>query len=505
MNQNEREALESLCRHLRETALLDSVAEALGWDERTMLPPRAGEYRADQIAYLSGLVHARRTEPRVGEWLDRLAGSPAAQDLHSDIGATIREARRQYNKQIKLPRTLVEQLARTSVQAQQVWVQARKDNDFAAFAPWLQKTVELKRQQAEAQGYPDCPYDALLDDYEPGAKTADVTRTLAGLREELRPLVTGLAETRRRPRADVLHRDYPVEAQEVFGREAAARIGFDFQRGRLDVTTHPFCARLGPHDCRITTRYNRHAFAEAFFGTLHEAGHGIYEQGLRVDQFGLPPGSAASLGIHESQSRLWENLVGRGEGFWHYFFPVAQRHFPAALSDVELADFVFCINAVEPSLIRIEADEATYNLHIVIRFELEQELISGALPVADPPQAWNDKYQENLGICPPSDAEGVLQDIHWSAGLFGYFPTYSLGNLYAAQFFDRARQDLGDLQSMFAAGEFAPLRDWLGSHIYERGFCDTPDQLVEQVTQAPLSHRPLMEYLRGKLGPLYGI
>ena len=505
MNQSERRTFDKLCGHMREAELLVSTAAVLGWDERTMLPAQGGAYRAEQLAFLSGLIHRRRTDPVVGACLEELTDSSLAEDPHSDAGATIREWKRQYDKQIKLPRSLVEEMARTEVQAQQVWVQARSDNDFGLFAPWLEKTIGLKRRQAEAQGYADCPYDAMLDDFEPGAKTSHVAATLAGLREELQPLVASIAESSRRPPADVLSREFPVAAQEAFGRDVAARIGFDFQRGRLDVTDHPFCARVGPSDCRITTRYSKRAFSEAFFGTLHEAGHGLYEQGLRVDQFGLPPGSAVSLGIHESQSRMWENLVGRSDGFWRHFFPAAQRQFPAALGDVELDAFVFCINAVQPSLIRIEADEATYNLHIVIRFELEQALINDALRVADLPQAWNDKYQQNLGVCPTRDADGVLQDIHWSAGLFGYFPTYTLGNLYAAQFFVAARRDLGDLDAMFAAGEFAPLKNWLDKQIFERGQCESADELVMKISQSPLSHRPLMQYLRDKLEPLYGI
>jgi carboxypeptidase Taq len=470
-----------------------------------MIPPAAVDYRAEQVAYLTGMIHERRTTAELGQWLEELVDSDLARDGHSDEGATIRELRRHYLKQVKLPKSLVEEMGRVSIQAQQVWVEARKKDDFAMFAPWLEKTVGLKRQQAQAVGFEDCAYDALLDDYEPGARTSDVAATLTALREELQPLVAGIAETTRRPRPEVLGRSYPVEAQQAFSREAAARIGFDFTRGRLDVTDHPFCTRLGPRDCRITTRYNENAFAEAFFGTLHEAGHGIYEQGLREEQFGLPPGSAASLGIHESQSRLWENLVGRSLGFWKHFYPAAQNYFPTALSDVELDEFVFCVNQVRPSLIRIEADEATYNLHIIIRFELEQDLINGQVQVADLPEAWNSKYEENLGIRPPNNAQGVLQDIHWGAGLFGYFPTYSLGNLYAAQLFAAAEQHLGSLEVQFAAGEFTPLRNWLSEKIYARGLCERPGELVAGVTGMEFSHQHLMAHLRGKLGPLYGI
>ncbi|MEX0977907.1 MAG: carboxypeptidase M32 [Pirellulales bacterium] len=279
----------------------------------------------------------------------------------------------------------------------------------------------------------------------------------------------------------------------------------DFRRGRLDVTAHPFCTELGPNDCRITTRYDEHFFNGAFFGTLHEAGHGIYDQGLRTDWYGLPPGEYVSLGIHESQSRLWENLVGRSRAFWQHFFPALQQAFPAALSGVSLDGFYFAINDVRPSLVRVEADEATYNLHILVRFELEQALLKGDLPVSDLPGAWNEKYHQYLGIRPDSDSDGVLQDVHWSAGLVGYFPTYSLGNLYASQFFEQAEKDLGALAPQFARGEFAPLRRWLTENIHRHGRCFSAAELVQRITGKPLSHAPLIAHLRKKLGPLYGM
>jgi carboxypeptidase Taq len=344
-----------------------------------------------------------------------------------------------------------------------------------------------------------------LDDYEPHELTSNVRRVLADLRGALVPLVGEIAASSRRPDVTILSRHYPRHAQESFARRAAEAIGFDFRRGRLDVTAHPFCTGLGPHDCRITTRYDEQFFPGAFFGVLHEAGHGLYDQGLRGEWYGLPPGEAVSLGIHESQSRLWENLVGRSRAFWQHFYPAAQQAFPEALSATSLDEFYFAINDVRPSLIRVEADEATYNLHILVRFELEQALLADDLPVADLPAAWNEKYQNYLGIRPDTDADGVLQDVHWSAGLVGYFPTYSLGNLYAAQFFAQAQQDLGALAPQFARGEFAPLRDWLCEKIHRHGRCFTAAELVENITGKPLSHAPLMAHLRDKFAPLYGL
>ncbi len=319
------------------------------------------------------------------------------------------------------------------------------------------------------------------------------------------PLVAEIAASKRRPNLAPLKRHYPAAQQEAFGRGAAAAIGFDFRRGRLDTTVHPFCSGVGPNDCRITTRYDENFFSTAFFGILHEAGHGLYDQGLAPEDYGLPTGEAISLGIHESQSRMWENLVGRGHAFWRHFFPAARQTFPDALAEETLDNFYFAINDVQPSLVRVEADEATYNLHILIRFELEQELLADNLRVGDLPAAWNAKYREYLGIEPPNDSLGVLQDIHWAAGLVGYFPTYSLGNLHAAQLYAQAEKDVGPLAESFARGEFRPLGDWLHAHVHRVGQRDTAAELIERLTGRPLEHAPLVDYLRGKLGPLYGI
>jgi carboxypeptidase Taq len=499
------DAYDELCSLAREAALVESIEAMLGWDERTYMPPAAGEYRAEQMTFLSGLMHKKRTSQRLGELLSELGSSEPAKDKHSEAGATIRELKRQYDKRVKLPQTLVEELTRASVLGQQAWVKAREDNNYAAFAPHADKLFHLKRQQAECLGYKDNPYDALLDDFEPDAKTAEVANVLDQLRSQLVPLVQAIMQSGRQAPVEILHREYPAVAQEAFGKAAAAAIGFDFGRGRLDVTHHPFCSGLGPHDCRITTRYDERFFNSAFFGILHEAGHGIYDQGLRPELFGLPPGNYLSLGIHESQSRMWENLVGRSRAFWQHFFPRLQSAFPAAIGDVKLDEFFFAINHVAPSLIRVEADEATYNLHIIIRFDLEQAMLSQDLPIGDLPGAWREKYQQYLGVEPATDADGCLQDIHWSAALIGYFPTYSLGNLYAAQFFEQADRDLGGVAQMLARGEFDPLKSWLNEMIHHRGQCYTAAELVQLVTGAPLSHAPLIRHLRGKLSPLYGL
>jgi carboxypeptidase Taq len=505
MPRSAEELYQQVCQHVRQTALWASMEAALGWDERTMLPAAAGPYRAEQLTAISGMLHRRWTDPQLVADLAELAAGPLAQEPSRDAAVTIRRLKRRVDRRVKLPQKLVEELTRTAVLGQQAWQQARQDNDFPSFQPLLERTIALKCEEAQALGYPQCAYDALLDDYEPEERTANVARVLADLREQLVPLVAEIRQSRRRPKLSILQRCYPVAEQAAFAREAAVAIGFDFNRGRVDVTAHPFCTTLGPHDCRITTHYDPQFFNSAFFSVLHEAGHGLYEQGLPSEHYGLPLGEAVSLGIHESQSRLWENLVGRSHAFWEHFFAAAQGHFPAALGDVALDDFYAALNHVEPSLIRIEADEATYNLHILIRFELEQALLEGQLSVADLPAAWNQMYRTQLGVEPARDAEGVLQDVHWSAGLVGYFPTYALGNLYAAQFFAQADAELGGLHAQFARGEFLPLRHWLAEKIHQQGQRYTAAELVQRVTGRPLSSEPLLRHLRAKFGPLYGL
>jgi len=502
-NQAQKQTYQQLCEAAQEVALLARIQHLLDWDEHTKMPKAGGAYRAEQTAYMAGLVHQKQTAPEIGDWLDQLVDSPAADDPTSDTGANIRHLKRDYEKKTRLPQALVEQLARACVLGQQTWVEARRASDFEQFRPQLAEIICLKREEAAALGYRDTPYDPLLDDYEPGESTANVARVLDELRDALVPLVQAIASSKERAEVSLLARRYPVGVQESFGTQVAELIGFDFNAGRLDVTDHPFCTGLGPGDVRITTRYDEHAFSDAFFGILHEAGHGLYDQGLPREQYGLPLGEDVSLGIHESQSRLWENQVGRSRAFWEHVFPQAQAAFPEALGNVELSAFYGAINDVRPSLIRVEADEVTYNLHILIRFELEQALIEDRLPVADLPGAWNEKYEHYLGITPPNDAEGVLQDVHWSAGLFGYFPTYALGNLYAAQFFRQAATDLGDLDGSFRHGDFAPLLGWLRQHIHSHGRRYSATELVERITGAPLQHDALMSQLAQKYGEIY--
>lgn len=500
------ELYQELVGHLRQTSLLGSCVNVLGWDEQTYLPTAGAEHRSNQLGLLAGMIHDRVTHPRVGELLGELGQRSDLGEPDSPPVVNVRESRRQYDRATKLPKALVEELSRVTSLGQQAWVKARKASDFAQFRPWLEKIVELKRQEARCIGFGSgAPYDALLDEYEPGMKVGDVQAVFTPLREALVKLVADIAAAPKKPDVMILHRRYPIEAQRVFATDVAQRIGFDFEAGRLDVTAHPFCNGIGPGDCRLTTRYNENHFPEAFFGVLHEAGHGMYEQGLDRAAYGTPMGDSVSLGIHESQSRMWENFVGRSLPFWRHFYPQAQAHFPDALGTVRLDEFYAAVNDVRPSLIRVEADEVTYNLHIMLRFELEQPLIAGDLQPADVPTVWTETFTRYFGIVPPDDRRGCLQDVHWSGGMIGYFPTYALGNMYAAQLYNAADRDLGGLDAQFARGEFQPLKEWLNTRIHQKGKQYRPQRLVEMVTGETLSPQPLIAQLKKKFGPLYGL
>jgi carboxypeptidase Taq len=498
------DAYQWLATHSRETALLGSVARLLGWDQRTYIPLKGHAHRADQLALMARLIHERETDPRVGEHLSQVEGSELTADPGSPEAVNAREWRRTFERATRIPPELAEALAKAAAEGETAWEQARPQNDWPGFLPFLERLVDLSRQEAEALGYTTEPYDALLDGYEVGETAAGLESLFRNLRESLVPLVDAIRGSSRVPDVAVLHRHYPRALQEQFSREAVVKIGYDLEAGRLDPTAHPFSTGLGPGDVRITTRYDENFFSTAFFGTLHETGHALYNQGLPPKHWGTPRGHSISLGIHESQSRMWENLVGRSLGFWEHFFPKAQALFPS-LQDVSLETFHFAINQVAPSLIRVEADEVTYNLHIIFRFELERSLINGGLQARDLPEAWNAKIQEYLGLTPPDDRDGVMQDVHWSGGHLGYFPTYTLGNIYAAQFFAKASGELGDPAGLFARGEFETLLDWLRRNIHSQGSRHRPRDLVRVVTGEDRDSRFLVEYLSDKVKALYAL
>jgi carboxypeptidase Taq len=499
-----RSAYDELLRRSREGALLASCADLLGWDEETYMPAGGVANRAEQLALLAGLQHEKATDPRVGDLLAAVDGSDVAAD--PAFAANVREWRRRYRRQARVPRPLVEELARATSLAQQEWAAARQDDDFARFRPWLERVLALRREEAGAIDPAADPYDVLLDEYEPGATGAGLARLFDDLRRELAPLVEAIAGAPRRSDVTVLRREYPADRQRDFAEMAAAAVGFDFHGGRLDAAAaHPFFCTVGPGDCRITTRYDAHDFRAGFFGTLHEVGHALYEQGLPADRRGEPAGEAPSLGLHESQARLWENTVGRSRPFWEHFLPHARRHFPAALYGVRLDAFYLAVNHVEPSYFRVGADEVTYNLHILLRFDLERALVAGGLCPADVPGAWEEASRRCLGVVPPTAAKGCLQDGHWGSGLFGYFPTYTLGNLIAAQLYARASEEAGGLERSMARGDFSGLLLWLRERVYRPGHVYPAAELVERATGAPLSHRPLVEALRRKYGELYRV
>ena len=499
------EAYEALVRDAREEALLAACAALLEWDELTCMPPGGVEGRSRQRALLAGLHHERATSPVRGELLAALEGAPRASDPESTAAANVRELRRVYERSRKLPRRLVEETARVTSLAQQEWVAAREASEFARFEPWLTRIVALKRDEAACLGDGGDAYDALLDGYEPGTTSAQLEPLFEALRRGLAPLAAAIAGSPRRAKLAVLRRDFPIEQQRAFGEMVAAAVGFDFERGRIDVSAHPFSTSLGPGDCRITTRFDARNFCDGFFAILHEVGHALYEQGLAPELRGTPAGEAVSIGMHEAQSRLWENRVGRSRAFWEHFYPQAQEAFRHTLRGVTLDEFHLAVNAVAPSLIRVDADEVTYGLHVLVRFELERALVSGDLAVADLPAAWREAYRRHLGIEPANDAEGCLQDGHWAEGLFGYFPTYSLGDVIAAQLYETAAAELGDLDAQLAKGEFAGLRGWLRERVHREGGRWTAARLVERVTGRPPEPRPLLDALRAKYTALYGI
>lgn len=495
-------AYESFVENIRELGTARAIEALLDWDQETYMPPRAAEDRANQLAFMAGLIHERLTSDTLGGLLDSLERDGQAADEAQQTN--VRETRRDFDRAVKLPRRLVEEIARATSLARNVWIKARADSDFPAFAPHLERLLDLKRQAADAVGWTTERYDALMDEFEPGAKSAEIEQVFKALRAELVPLAAAIAKAPRQPDLSILERECPVEAQAAFNRRMAEALCFDFQAGRIDISAHPFCTHLSPLDVRMTTRYDAKYMPGSLFGVLHETGHALYEQGQDVQHALTPRGSAVSLGIHESQSRMWENLVGRSREFWEHFYPALQAAFPS-MARVPLDAWVFAINAVRPSLIRVEADEVTYGLHIMLRFELERGLIAGKLATKDVPAAWNDGMRQLVGITPGSDALGCLQDIHWASGIFGYFPTYQLGNLYAAQFYEAAQRALPDLRDRIRKGELRPLREWLRENIHRHGRRYPASELVRHVTGRPLSAEPFLKYLRSKFAPLYGL
>jgi len=494
-------AYAELIRRSRDKSVLSSCLDLLSWDEEVCMPRGGVGHRSEQRALLAGLVHDRGTDPEYEGLLAAVEGTPLVSDPDSVSAVNVRELRRDYDRERRLPRRLVEESARVHALASQAWAEARKNNDYKSFAPWLDRVFSLSREEADALGYTTERYDALLDIYEPGMTAERVAALFTQLEAQLVPLVAALRDKSEVPSDSVRTRDFPVDRQHRFMEKVAGELGFNMESGRLDVVQHPFCSKIGPGDVRVALRYFPRNFAGGFFALVHEVGHALYDQGLDPEYYGAPMGEAVSLGIHESQSRLWENYVGRSEGFWRHFYPELESVFPEAVHDIPLETFRRAVNRVSPGLIRVEADELTYNLHVVIRFELERALLSGDLVSGDLPGAWNELYQRRLGITPPDDATGCLQDIHWSDGLIGYFPTYTLGNVYAAQLFAAAERDIGPLEEAFAKGDFGTLRAWLVEKIHRHGKRYQPTELVERATGSAPDPSALIESLSRRYRP----
>ena len=490
---------ERLNTRLAEIVDLRKAVGILYWDQQTMMPLAGAAGRAEQIATLSRTAHELFVAEETGRLLDELRSYEDSLDPDSNEASLVRVTREDYEKARRVPPELRAELSRAGSQGFHVWVEARAKNDFALFLPVLERNVELKHRYVECFEPADEPYDVLLDDYERGMTTAEVREVFDELKRELVPLIADLREHDDSSLADVVTGDFPLAAQRAISHEVVELFGFRPDTWRLDPTEHPFASGAGVDDIRITTFYHEHNL-ESLFATMHEYGHGLYEHQIDAALDRTPLGTGVSLGLHESQSRMWENLVGRGMPFWRFFYPRLREAFPAQLRNVELDRFYRAVNRIVPSLIRIHADEVTYNMHVILRFELEQEIVNGRVDLRDLPEEWNRRMDEYLGIEVPSDAEGVLQDVHWSGGAIGYFSTYSLGNVMSLQIWDRVLADIPDLDDQFERGEFGQLREWLHERLHRHGRKFSPRETLERVAGGPLDAAPYLRYLREKHG-----
>lgn len=484
---------------MQKIADLRYAGAVLEWDQETYLPTRGAEIRARQLATLASQAHEMFTAPAMGALLEELDGH---QELGGPERANVARSLEDYRSQSKYPAAFVEELSMATSESYHAWMEARKKNDFRVFSPALSVMVALKRRQAELLGYREHPYDALVDEYEKGMTVAQLDVLFGEVRASLKGLLDEIL-AKPSPDDNMLHGHYDRDRQWELGISLLKAMGFDFQAGRQDISEHPFTTNFNARDVRLTTRIAEGNLSDMTWSCIHEGGHGLYEQGLPFDQYGLPLGEAASLAIHESQSRLWENNVGRGRAFWMRHYPGLQDRFPR-LKDTGIEAFYHAINKVSPSLIRTEADEVTYHFHVMIRYELEKKLLTGDLEVSGLADAWNELYHTYLGVTVPDDKSGVLQDVHWSHGSFGYFPTYSLGSFYAAQFYAAATREIPDLAGRIAGGDLASLLEWLREHIHRYGRAYYPGALCERVTGEPLNFRYFMDYVRDKYGAIYG-
>ena len=500
MNQH----FEALKTRLADVHNLEMAGALLDWDQQTYMPAGGAAARAEQRATISKIAHGLFTDDETARLLQQAESDPDFAP-ESDDEALLRVARRDFDKATKLPPSLVTETARVTSLAHEAWMKARENSDYAMFAPWLERILDINRRTADALGYEEKLYDALLDQYEEGMTCRDLDPIFAQLKAVVVPLARAIGGNSDAVDDAVLHRGYDEEGQRLFAENVLSDCGYDFNRGRQDRSVHPFCTHFSRDDVRITTRYNGRDLQSALFGSLHEMGHALYEQGVDEAFDGTPLGGGTSLGVHESQSRLWENLVGRSPQFWNHYFPRLQQTFPHQLNDVSPHDFNRAMNRVAPSLIRVEADEVTYNLHIILRYEMEVEMLESRLSVQDAPEAWNARMQDYLGLTPPDDAHGILQDIHWSLGSMGYFPTYSLGNILSVQLWECALNDAPSIPDDISQGRFDSLLSWLRENVHRHGRKYPPKELIRRATGSDLDVAPYAKYLQTKFSAIYGV
>jgi carboxypeptidase Taq len=494
--------MQELRARLAEVADLNNTKQLLGWDHQTMMPPAGSTNRAEALGTLERITHDLFVSDETGRLLERAAAELDGTAPDSDDARIVVVTRRRWEKARRVPTELAAEMSRAATVGHDAWIEARSKSDFAAFAPYLERNFELVRRYIECFDSYESPYDVLLDDFEPDMRTAEVSSLFAELRSQLVPLIATLREHSDRVDDSCLHGSFPTDSQRRLVAEVLELMGFEKRSWRMDDTVHPFAVGIGAGDTRITTRWDESYFASGLYGAMHECGHGLYEAGIADELRRTPLGHGESLSLHESQSRMWENMVGRSRQFAEVLAPRAAKAFGIELDPDTLYR---AVNLVKPALIRVEADEATYGLHVVLRFELEQDVVAGRLKVADLPEAWNAKVKEYLGIDVPDDAHGVLQDVHWSGMAIGYFPTYALGNLIAGQLWERAHDDVPDLDQRIAEGEVSPLREWLRDRVHRHGSKWGSRELLERVTGSTITVAPFVSYLKRKLGDVYRV
>lgn len=488
--------------------ILSGIAQLLNWDQETYMPEGAAAIRAQQLETLAGIVHEAKVGKEFGDALSKLIdvkkGMVKAKDLSKEQQAALREWRHDYLKEKALPKEFVTEFAKLTSQSILVWREAKDDNAFQKFAPFLEKIISMERKKADYLGYKDHPYDALVDLYEPGMTTAKVSAVFDPLKKTIVALLKKISKAKQVDDS-FLHGNFSHEKQMDFSKKLLADMGYDFKYGRLDLSSHPFSSSAHPTDSRITTRFHKTSLINCVSTVLHEAGHALYEMDLPKEHFGSPLGESISLGVHESQSRWWETRIGQNKSFWQHYLPILKKEFDGKLKNVSLDTFYKGVNKVEPSFIRVDADEVTYPLHVILRFELERALINGSLKVRDIPAAWNAKMKELLGITPKTNSEGCLQDIHWSMGGFGYFPTYTLGNLYAAHFFEAFEKAHPNWESRLAKGELLFIKDWLNKTVHKHGRYYSSLDLLKHATGKNFTADAYTNYLQSKYTQIYNL